>query len=200
VLRKALEDAGGFGALTGVFVDWSEQPKSFLNRGFSRDAVERLIFANSLHALDLITHLAGAVPYPLVQVQDLGEPLRWNMALTGLSERGILVNFTSTWDSPARWRMSLTSPGRRYTLAPLETCSVLEQGSWQERIIDPDPVDSEFKPGFHRQALAFLALVRGRTSPEGPSLESLRPGMRLADALTEALLSASETETEPGDS
>ena len=128
VLQRALVDAGGAEQVSGVSIEWSEDPLYLMNeRGFSRDRVAQMIFANSLHGLDMLTFVAGEFPSPAVAALNLGEPCRWNMAMQGISTRGVLGTFQSTWDSPARWRMSLTVPGRRYVFAPLETCEVLER-------------------------------------------------------------------------
>jgi len=187
VVRKALDDAGGMEKITAVMVEWSEDPHHlFVNRGFTAEQASLWVFGNTLHGLDLMTYLAGAIEKPTVMGLNLGQPLRWMMALQGVSERGAMATFNSTWDSPARWRVSFCTPGRRYLFAPLETCQVSETGVKETRSIDPDDVDVRFKAGFYAQARAFLETIRsGRVSPLY-SLASAEPAMRLAEALTAA--------------
>ena len=108
-----------------------------------------MVFGNTLHGLDLLTFLAGDIPAPAVVGTSQGEPNRWTMALTGVSSRGVVAAFNSTWDSPGRWRLSFTTPGKRYLFAPLETCQVFETGVNEPRAIEPEPCDRDFKPGFH---------------------------------------------------
>jgi predicted dehydrogenase len=194
VFRRAIDDAGGPGAITAVSVEWSENPRHFLDRGFSAERVGREIFSNTLHGLDLITLLAGAVDDAQVLGCNLGEPLRWMMSLQGISERGALVTFNSTWDSPGRWRVSFCSPGRRYVFAPLETCQVLETGVADPRAIEPDEFDRKFKPGFYAQAQAFLEMIATRQPPGECGLEAVGPAMRLADRLTRAVTGARESD------
>jgi predicted dehydrogenase len=186
VVRKALEDCGGPDKVTAVFVEWSEDPRHLHERGFSDDEIARMVFGNSLHGLDLLTHLAGPVDEPDVLGRELGEPLRWMMALQGLSRRGALASFHSTWDSPGRWRVSFCSPGRRYVFAPLESCQVSEAGVKEPRAIEPDEVDMRFKPGFFAQAQVFLRAIAAGEAPPQYNLASAAPAMRLADALTRA--------------
>lgn len=188
VLRSAIEDAGGLGAITAVIVEWSEVPRSFLERGDPLEAVKKLVFANTLHALDTMTYLAGPIPNALITGIDLGQPLRWQMALQGISERAVMVSFTSTWDSPARWRISFCSPGKRYEFAPLESCYVLEDGRSGKRRLDPEEVDRRFKPGFYRQAQEFLRLIRTGSTSGDFSIESVLPAMDLAERLTKACI------------
>ncbi len=200
VLRKAIEDAGGLENITAVFIEWSEDPQHLLNRGFSLDQISRMVFGNTLHGLDLLTFLAGPVSVPATVGLDFGQPLRWMMALQGVSQRGALATFNSTWDSPGRWRVSFCSRGRRYVFAPLEACQVSEIGVKETRTIAPDDVDTRFKPGFYSQASAFLdAIGSGRVSPTY-SLASAGAAMHLAEALTTACRKAGwDTTARQGD-
>jgi predicted dehydrogenase len=194
VVRRAVEDAGGLAAITAVSVEWSENPRHFLDRGFSAARVGREIFSNTLHGLDLITFLAGPVDDAEVLGLNLGEPLRWMMSLQGRSQRGALVTFNSSWDSPGRWRVSFCTPGRRYVFAPLETCQVLETGVAEPRAIEPDAVDLQYKPGFFGQAQSFLEMIATHQPPPPHSLAAVEPAMRLADKLTRAITRAESSD------
>jgi predicted dehydrogenase len=185
VVERAIEDAGGPEAIHGVFVEWSEDPEHALKR-FSEDEVARWIFANSLHGLDLCTHLAGAIPSPEVVAKSFGTPFRWMMALSGLSDRGALATFHSTWDAPGKWRVAFTAKDKRYVFQPLESCVVLEKGQSVERRIEPSPEDQRFKPGFFAQAKRFLEAVDGGRAHAAWSLRSAAPAMALAESLTKA--------------
>jgi predicted dehydrogenase len=186
VLARAIQDAGGLEAITTVLVEWSEDPQHVLRR-FTREEVERWIFGNTLHGLDMMTEVAGPIDQPQVIARHLGDPFRWLMVFQGLSRRGALVSFHSTWDSPGKWRFTFASRGRRYVFAPLETCTVLEAGG-TTREIEPSEEDRRFKAGFYAQAKAFLETIRRREAPLSLSLSSALPAMELAERLTEAVL------------
>lgn len=188
VIERAIADAGGLDAISAVFVEWSEDPKHIMSRGFSRDETARMVFGYSLHGVDLLAYLAGALPQAHVTGKSMGEPLRWVMGLQGLSERGVMGSWSSTWDSPGRWRVSFCTPGRRYTFAPLESCEVSEAGVKEGRKIEPDENDRRFKPGFYGQSTAFLEMIASRRPPELASLDAARPGMEIAERLTNACL------------
>ncbi len=186
VLKRAIADAGGLSAVNAVFVDWSENPSYLLNqRHLSSRVVERMMFANSLHGLDLITHLAGSVESPQILGGWIGEPFGWQMALQGISTRGVLVSFRSTWNAPCGWSLSFTTTGRRYVFAPLETCARHEFGVPQSSIV-PDEADNQYKPGFFAQAQEFLEIIRKGQSNPSSDISSVIPSMRLADSLTSA--------------
>lgn len=187
VLQKALDDAGGFEAVTDVAIEWSDNPRYLVEeRGFSLEQAAKAVFSHSLHGIDLLTYLAGDIAEPAVFARNFGDPCRWLMSASGISERGVLATFHSTWDSPGRWRVSFCTPGRRYTFAPIESCEVTSFSDSQARQIEPDACDSEFKPGFYRQGETFLKVIQTRAVPEAFNLASVMPAMRLAEALTDA--------------
>ena len=194
VVRRAVDDAGGLESITTAAAEWSEDPQHFLKRGFSAQQVSRMVFGNTLHGIDLLTFFAGGCERPQITAVSRGEPLRWTMALQGMSERNVLATFNSTWDAPGRWRVAFCTAGRRYTFAPLETCEVMTSGTRDVRSIEPDEHDKQFKPGFYRQAQVFLEMVASRQAPAEHDLISAGPAMRLAQQLTDACLqSAAES-------
>jgi hypothetical protein len=85
----------------------------------------------------------------------------------------------------------VTGKDRRYLFAPLETCKVTQKGTKEERVLEPDPVDAQFKAGMHAQARQFVQMVKTRVVPADASLASGRPAMALAEQLTNAVLAAS---------
>lgn len=187
VVERAIADAGGRDNITAVFIEWSEDPWYLRDkRKFRPEQVAGWIYGNSLHGLDLLTFLAGDIAQPTVHARNFGEPCRWMMALQGVSDRGVLASFHSTWDSPSRWRVVFCTPHRRYTFAPLESCSVMERDAKEPRTIEPDEIDRQFKPGFHPQAVSFLQMIADRKPPALQSLAASAPAMRLADLLTDA--------------
>jgi predicted dehydrogenase len=185
VLQQALEHAGGREHVEGVFVQWSETPERWYDRGFSSGQVEKMVFGNSLHGLDLLTFIGGVLHEPQIAVRGTG-PLEWSMGLQGVSASDTLLSFHSTWNTPARWRLEISAAGRRYVFAPLESCEVL--GTDAVTIV-PHEDDQRFKPGFLQQARLFTTMIESGDVPACASLDSVRPAMRLADALMRTLLS-----------
>jgi predicted dehydrogenase len=194
VLQRALAAVGGRETLTHVSVDWSEDPEKMARAGHPAEVLPRLVFANSLHGLDLLTWLAGPLIEPRITGEDLDPSApwpRWRMAAEGAGESGVAARFQSTWTEPVPWRLTLTTADARVVSAPLET-AVLHRPGRAPEVVEPDEDDRRFKPGLMGQARAFLAVVRDRAPIQGPacSLRESLASMDLAEALTRACQAA----------
>lgn len=189
VIQNAIADAGGLERITSVHVRWSEAPVRLLQeRGYSAAQVAKVLYGNSIHGIDMMTYLAGPVSARHVVTVSNGSPFRWLMSIADVTPLGKLASFSSTWDNPAPWELVMTAQGKRYQFAPLETCTVKEDGAHALREIAPDAYDARFKPGFWDQASCFLRLVQIPTSPNPHDLESTMPAMNVAEALYKALM------------
>lgn len=194
VLERALAGVGGRAAVTRVDVDWSEDPEKMARAGHPAEVLPRLVFANSLHGLDLLTWLAGPLIAPRITGEDLDPSAprpRWRMAAEGTGETGILASFRSTWTTPVPWRLTFETREARVVSAPLET-AVIDRPGRAPEVIEPDDDDRRFKPGLMGQARAFLEVVRDRAPIRWPacSLEESRAAMDLAEGLTRACQAA----------
>jgi predicted dehydrogenase len=193
VLQRALASAGGPQAVTRVDVDWSEDPEGMARAGHPAEVIPRLVFANSLHGLDLLTWLAGPLVAPRATGEDLdraGPWPRWRMTVEGTGRTGVAAAFRSTWAARVPWRLAFETAEARVVSAPLET-AVVHRPRRVPEVLEPDDDDRRFKPGLMGQARAFLDVVRG-----GPlvwpacSLEESCASMDLAEALTRACRAA----------
>jgi len=190
VYHKALDIMGGRQAVTGVFAEWSEDPKKMLELGHPADLIPKLNYANSLHGIDLLTFLGGKIANPSAWGRNLDSTrreYRWQMSLAGVSESGVHARFDSSWDVPGRWRLVVDFAGARLVSAPLET-GVLYRTGQPPLEIQPSEEDKKYKPGFHGQAAAFLSLVRREREPEWPtcSLTNAMQSLLFAESLTAA--------------
>lgn len=190
VYHKALERLGGREAVTGVSVEWSEDPEKLIQAGHPHEFIPLLNYVNSLHGIDLFTFFAGEVADPIVRGRNLdptGKKYRWQMSLHGYAENGAWVHFDSNWDVPGRWRLVVDFPDARMVSAPLETGVLLtrKKGTME---IQPSAEDRKFKPGFYGQAEYFLGIIRDGCSVEWPacSLHDAGNAMDAASMLTGA--------------
>jgi len=192
VYHQAIERMGGRLAVTGVAVEWSEDPSKMLAVGHPPALLPLLNFANSLHGIDLLPFFAGDVSAPVVWGRDLArgsDRYRWQMAIDGVSTNAAHVHFDSNWDVPGRWRLVVDAEDMRLVSAPLETGLLFARGKPAEQLT-PAQEDVQYKPGFYGQARAFLSVVRERAPIEWPacSVQDAVPTMRLAQRLTDACL------------
>jgi|GEM_PF-2978988 len=188
VVEKAVADAGGRDAISSVVVEWSERPEYLFNeRNFTPEQIRQVIIGNSIHGIDLMLYIAGGCDDWQMLALEKDKPFRWLMNVCGISERQILFNFHSSWDSPVPWRLVLHSKHKRYVFAPLETCSVFEENIKGTRSIEPEWFDKEMKAGFYTQSSRFLDLMKG--IPNSHNLDSATCSVRMADKLTQAFQS-----------
>ena len=183
ILRKAIDDAGGLNSITSVEIDWSEEPQKYINRGLSSHQVSRLIFANSLHGLDLITFLAGHIIEPKIVAKCNSSPFSWEMSMQGVSDRGVMTSFSSSWINPIGWALTFNTPVKKYFFSPLETC-VLSNENKNKKVLYQDTIDTQYKPGFYDQAVHFLDVINKKVDVSNHNIETVIPAMELAERLT----------------
>ena len=186
VYHKALEAMGGREAVTGVHVEWTEDPVRLREIGHPEDVIRSLNFANSLHGIDFLPFFGGSSIRGAAWGRDLGgESFRWQMAFDGQSEAGARLHCTSSWEVPGRWRLMVDAPGCRMVSAPLESASLLRRGKPPEEVA-PSEEDCRFKPGFHGQARAFMDGIQNGATPPWPActLAEATESMRIAEMLT----------------
>lgn len=189
VLNKALRDSGGRKNITSIQIEWSEDPIYLLQKkGYTNEQVSDMIFGNSVHGLDIITHLVGDLDKLNVSVKNYGKPFQRIMCFSGQTLNGCIVNFYSSWTNHIPWRVTFTTLSKRYVFAPLEKCLKTEviKGVKTTTEIVPDIFDVQFKAGMYSQAKMFMNIMKTREIPKDYSLSSITPTMELANELTNA--------------
>jgi predicted dehydrogenase len=162
-----------------VNVEWSEDPTAFAARGFTPAQVAKLHQANSLHGLDLMVHLGGALDDSTIVVTTSASAR--TATLSGSNGSGGLSTFTTSWELHLRWRVHAMSGTSRYLFAPLEQCTITAANVDTKLTVNDD--DVRCKAGFIRQAQSFLRLIDSRADDHEATLSSVRPSMVLADHL-----------------
>lgn len=177
IFNNAINDAGGIYNITSIHVEWSETPLRLLNeKGYTPKQVGQMLYGNSIHGIDMLTYFSqGLEDYKTHTISKTGK-FRWLMNLNGRSNTGMLVSFQSSWDNPVPWRMVMTSQGKRYNFAPLETCNVIEDGVKRQREIEADWYDTNFKAGFYNQMRYFI-----EDKGEEHSLIAAKQSMKVAE-------------------
>lgn len=177
IFNKAVKSLGGTKNIDMISVEWSERPvRARDEKGYSDKMVEAMLIGYSIHGLDLLNYYSGGIKefHPVTSSRK-GEYYHWNMAFTGVSEQGVITNFSNSWGSPVPWRVVMYSKGRRLEFAPLETCRVYTDGQKEVGTITADEHDETYKAGFYKQAEHFFELLKtGKASPKYDLKSSLR--------------------------
>lgn len=155
--------------------------------------------ANSCHGLDLLRFIFG--PLCIERVSRLRATTGRMAGLAALlsSSRGDSIMLGCNWGTPANFALSLDRPGRRVELKPFELATVYEGMDIVEpseevpirryipRVKDRiglDEIDSQHKPGFVQQALAFRDMIEGKHgTPIAATLEDAWATIKLCEEL-----------------
>lgn len=159
VLENALFAVHEQGPLTGILIEANE-PIAKLRRGskHSKEVVDRWMFANSIHPIDLFRRCGGDILEIDASATSFegGDATSYTASLR--TTGGALGTFIAHWDSVPGWRLRLYGCGVRVTLDPLEQGEI-EYSGGSRKPVPVDDVDVQFKPGFYCQTLAFLQSI-----------------------------------------
>jgi len=185
VLRKAVADIGGLESIEGVEVMWSENPQYLKEkRGFSNEQIKRRNFTNSIHGFSILQFLCGDIE----NIQVIGHRGRnafdWNMSLQGVSKRGVVGRFVSSWQSNLPWRISFYGNNKIYDFTPLEKCTCTSLSTREQKIIEGDVFDKEHKAGFYLQAKHFLQALDTKEVSHDSTLQNARSIFYYAQKVT----------------
>ncbi len=144
--------------------------------------VEKFMYANSIHIIDLIMTLARGEPVEVNRVMPwLGG--KTEIVLAHITfDSGDSALYEGIWQGPGPWACAVSTPGRRWVMQPLERATFQNAGERVQNPVEPDGVDKSYKAGFLRQAEAVIAGVRGEPSMAVDVQESLRT-MRLINSI-----------------
>jgi predicted dehydrogenase len=139
--------------------------------------VENWMFANSIHMIDYFRQFGRGAVSSVERIRAY-DPAAPEVVLIRIAfDSGDHGLYEGIWHGPGPWAVSITVPERRWELRPLE------QGVTQRLGAGPQPFDvhrwdTDFKPGFRRQAewavAASLGGDRGGLATLDDSLESMR--------------------------
>jgi hypothetical protein len=72
--------------------------------------------------------------------------------------------YQAVWNGPGPWSVTVTNPSVRLEMRPVEKLAVQRRGERRLSEIEPQSIDSEFKPGLRYQAEQLLAALEGRAT------------------------------------
>lgn len=128
--------------------------------GAPEEVVERWMFANSIHTVDYlrifgrgeITDVDPLVPWDRRSPGQVVAKIGYSSGDSGL--------YIAIWDGPGPWGVSVSVPGTRWEMRPLEHATRQRSGG-PVTDLPVHPWDERFKPGFRAQARAVVDAVVG---------------------------------------
>lgn len=146
--------------------------------GHPEAVVKNWMYANSIHLADYLRLFGrGAV----TSVEPL---VRWDPDCPGMVVAGVrfasgdLGLYEGVWNGPGPWAVTITTPGRRWEMRPLEHAAYQIAGERRLQPVEQCAWDREFKPGFRLQAEMAVSAALGRPS-ESPTLAEAMQTMKL---------------------
>lgn len=158
--RKIIAADGGVSSFHFEFTEWSHVIGTLAK---PKPVMESWLLANSSHVIDLAFFLGGE-PKKICCFHS--GRLRWHSAASafsgaGISKTGALFSYQADWAAPGRWGVEVMTAKNRLIFKPMEKLQIQKIGSVAvEPAALDDRLDTEFKPGLHRQVELFL---RGET-------------------------------------
>jgi predicted dehydrogenase len=139
------------------------------------EIIAGLLFANSIHCIDLLRYFGGDVEHIAATASQWDEEQKNSFGALIKFQNGATGHYIAHWMSPASWAVTLYGMGRRVVLNPLERAALMNADR-SERLLPVDEVDVKFKPGLYAQNRFFLDAVKERKSIAYPASD-------LADAV-----------------
>lgn len=146
------------------------------------EVVERFMYANSIHIIDLMAVFGRG------EVVDVKPIMPWKgeetevMLVHVTFDSGDMALYEGIWKGPGPWACAVSTPGRRWTMQPLEDAEFQNANERSRNAVKRSEDDQNFKPGFLLQARAAIARARGEDSAIVDLEESLRT-MRLINRM-----------------
>jgi predicted dehydrogenase len=144
--------------------------------------VEKFMYANSIHLIDLIPFFArGTVSRVQAVTPWRGEQTEVMLAYVEF-DSGDTALYEGLWKGPGPWAANVSTPGKRWIMQPLEDATYQNAGERARHLIERSEEDKQFKAGFLLQARAAVAAVRGERSTI-PSIDDSLQTMRLINQM-----------------
>jgi len=176
VMRAARERILERGPLVSVLVEAPENLAAVRAVGIHPPEVVRgLLYANSIHCIDLLRYFGGDVSEVHAFAGQWDESQKNSFGALMKFDRGAIGQYVSNWTSPGSWNITLYGAGRRITLDPLERGTITDDGK-EGLPVTVDEVDTLFKPGLYAQNRFFLDCVKKNCKVSYPAAD-------LADAV-----------------
>ena len=176
VMQRAREEILGTGPLVSVLVEGPERLGEVKAVGIHPpEIIAGLLFANSIHCIDLLRYFGGDVEHIAASASQWDEEQKNSFGALIKFQNGATGHYIAHWMSPASWAVTLYGMGRRVVLNPLEKATLMDADR-SEKLLPVDEVDVKFKPGLYAQNRFFLDAVKQRRP-------ITYPGADLADAV-----------------
>ncbi len=172
--RAVIEDLGADPNQRFIHVQDQQSLKTARAIGHHPAVVDNWMFANSIHLVDYLMAF-GRGEIRSVERLARFDPARPGVVLAKVAfESGDVGLYEALWHAPGPWACAVTTSRRRWELRPLESAAFQNAGERALNPLEPDPCDSDYKPGFRVQAERVVSAWRGEDSAAPTIADALR--------------------------
>jgi predicted dehydrogenase len=176
--RQALAELAADDSLRLISVLDQEDQEAARGAGQPEEVVRNWMYANSIHLIDYfsfmgrgeVTSIEHGTPWSPEAPHFVAATIRFSSGDTGV--------YQAVWNAPGPWSVSVTTRSLRLEMRPVERLAVQRRGERRLTDVEPEAVDSEYKPGLRYQADQLVEALKGRT-PKLASLEEATRSMEL---------------------
>jgi predicted dehydrogenase len=156
--------------------------ESLRSLGTPEAVVRNYMFVNSIHVIDYfqvfcrgsLTSVDVIAPWTPEDPAHVIASLQWSSG-----DRGV---YQALWNGPGPWAVTVATQAARFEMRPLESLTVQLRGERRVTAVEPDPVDTDFKPGLYRQAAEFIKATKGGDN-ELATLDQATESMQMCAAI-----------------
>lgn len=148
ITKKIIEKDNG---LVSVNFEFNEMTKKIEKSKHSKKIKSKWVIANSSHLIDLVFSVTGSPKK--ISSFTFGKK-SWHPSSSiffgyGQSKNGVIITYSSNWDSPGRWGIEFMTKNYKIILKPLEYVKILKHKEQIIQLKSKDKKEFEFKPGFY---------------------------------------------------
>ena len=161
VLQEALRVVQMNGDLKGILIEAPERIKQ-LHKGTKHppQVIDRWLYANSVHSIDLIRHVCGEVAELDVKKIATYESLGDSFSASFLCNSGIIGSYVSHWLSPHKRGITLYAEDVCARVDAFTEKATVFFADGSSTTIEKSALDRKYKPGFYLQSRAFIDAQR----------------------------------------
>lgn len=179
--RTMLADLASIEGPRFIKLQDQEDAVAALRAGQPPLVVENWMYANSIHVIDYFTMLGRG------KVVDVQRVVPWTPGSSYVVAKvtfdsGDLGIYEAVWNGPGPWAVTVNVREKRWELRPMERAAFQVAGKRVLEPVEPDPIDTQFKPGLRVQAELAVRASRGEQT-DLPTLDDALASMRLTQAI-----------------
>lgn len=139
-----------------------EDPAAAIVAGQHKLVADNWMYANAIHMVDYLTFMARG------EITRTEIFHRWNRANPQFVaakieyDSGDVAIYEALWNRPGPWSVSVSTPGLRLEMRPLESLTAQKYGVKKAEEVALNESRGDLKPGLERQAIEVINAVNGR--------------------------------------